>query len=270
VANECIHGFEPGFCATCFPKAVPAVVTATIRAPRTKSAAVPRRSPGARAVSPRTSAPEPAIDVSEQRIYHLTHISNLAAILTAGQIFADANDAWEARPAVDISSAATREERRMITLSGVSEATVADFVPFFLSPNAGIWQRIRGHEVDPRLSGEVLQSEAADFVLLVSTMKHVLDVPFATTDGDATATLTRFATTLDDTERQLRRLRANPDQGPIEESELLVRDSFPFESVTLVGVAHDKARSAVRAILGNSAFAPKVAVYPPWFAAPES
>jgi hypothetical protein len=46
-----------------------------------------------------------------------------------------------------------------------------------------------------------------------------------------------------------------------------VQGSLPLESVSLIGVAHDKARAVVRQILVEADAEAKVAVYPPWFAA---
>jgi hypothetical protein len=83
------------------------------------------------------------------------------------------------------------------------------------------------------------------------------------TDGDAAHVLTRFGATLDAAERMLRRLRA--DEDSILHAEYLVRESVPFELVTLVGVANDKARDVVKGILHGSGHRPKVSVYPPWF-----
>jgi hypothetical protein len=67
----------------------------------------------------------------------------------------------------------------------------------------------------------------------------------------------------------LRKLRNDDNAETIVEAELLVKDAFPFELVTLIGVANDKAREVVRRILRSSEYSPKVAVYPPWFQRPE-
>ena len=42
---------------------------------------------------------------------------------------------------------------------------------------------------------------------------------------------------------------------------------FRSDRISLIGVANDKVRQIVRAILSPSGFATKVAVYPPWFQA---
>lgn len=134
-----------------------------------------------------------------------------------------------------------------------------------------MWTDIRAGESDYRLAPGVVGADPTEFVLLVSTVKTVLDseAPFVVSDADAAHVLTRFATTRDDAERSLRRLRADVILDSIENAEFLVRESLDFSSISLIGVAHDKARSTVRALLGGAAHSPKVAVYPPWFAAPE-
>lgn len=215
--------------------------------------------------------------MGEQRIYHVTHMRNLPAVLASGSLLADLNDQRQDRPEVDISSSETRDARRKALISEADQTTVAHFVPFFLSPNATLWQSIRFGETDPRLSAHALGSDIADYVVLVSTVKKVLDVaaangataiPFVVSDGDAAGATSRFGTTRDDAERLLRRLRSSQDLefSPILQAELLVGGSFPLDSVTLIGVAHDKARAALKQILDGSGFTPKVAVYPPWFA----
>lgn len=235
-----------------------------------KSAAAARST-----AAPKTSAKAGA-DVGEQRIYHVTHISNLAGILESGALLADASKARGTRPAVDISSAENRESRRATLVAGQGSFSVARYVPFFLSPNASVWDTIRAQVADPRLTLDAHGSDAYDFVILVSTVKKVRDArtgesdsAAVVTDGDAAGMLTRFGTTTEDAQRILRKLRANPESEGILEAEFLVEEAFPYELVTLIGVANDRVRDAVKPILAASAHRPKVAVYPPWFQAAE-
>lgn len=270
VADECIHGLGAGLCDQCYPKPVPegepaATSRATSR-PRATSRAT------SRATLRRTGAAAslPSDSVSEQRIYHLTHVSNLADILRSGGLLADVNDTWITRPTVDISSVDTRESRRTIVVSSGSPS-VASYVPFFLVPNSTLWEGMRANLEDPRLSPDTRDRVVSDFVILVSTVKKVLDSrtedpdAIVVTDGDAADGHTRFSTTPGANERMLRKLRADEDSPIILEAEFLVSEAFPFELVTLVGVANDKARDGVKSILQSSAHRPKVAVYPPWF-----
>jgi hypothetical protein len=280
VTEECIHGLEFDRCDLCSPKVVPksdtvAPSAARSRSPRASSA---RANPGSSAARPPQH--RKPIVISEQRIHHLTHIDNLAGILADG-LHADSSTTWGSRPEVDISSADTREARRVAVVAGsVQGATVADYVPFFLSPNAALWEGIRARTPDPRISATARRLPAAEFVLLVSTIEQVSmsqqtsdgvsDGSIVVADGDAADPRTRFAVTSDDSERMLRRLLGMDDSGALQRAEFLVHGSVPFELITLVGVANDKARSAVRAILGSSGHGPRLAVHPPWFALPSA
>ncbi|WP_104133249.1 DarT ssDNA thymidine ADP-ribosyltransferase family protein [Cryobacterium sp. M91] len=293
--DECIHGLEGKLCALCYPKVVtePLVPVKKTRAPKLSSLRDPlptAATPPARAARPVrvAGAPRPVRaekastdNVDEQRVYHLTHISNLAAILRDGCLLANA--ALTTRPAVDISAPATRESRRDVLVAG-TERSVAEYVPFFLSPNATVWESIRAESTDPRLALDAHGSEAFAFVMLVSTVKKINDglaavtdasttddetplVPslVAVTNGDAAGSLTRFGATPATAERMLQTLRAEADGAMMLEAELLVPDAVPMELVTLIGVCNDNVRETVRGILKASAFKPKVAVYPPWF-----
>ena len=262
MSDECIHGFEAGMCATCFPKSVPEpppVVRAQVRA---RTGAAPRRAATVRSGTRGVVGSAPLDDVRQQRVYHLTHISNLPGILSEGALVGGAT------PVSALSPTGVRDDRQATEIPGIPDATLADYVPFFLSPNALLWQSIRAGQAHPRASKELLGADPADFVLLVANVRELVDsgAEFIVTDGVADAPTTRFGTTQVDAERLLLRLRAETLQESILDAELLVRGRLGFEYISLVGVAHDKARAAVRDILGAADFSPKVSVYPPWFA----
>lgn len=276
--EECIHGLDKARCDLCTPKLRPVVEqpvrAAAVRPRQTASAtATATRAPARR--TPTRAAGAPPEDVGSQRIYHLTHVKNLADILRAGRLLADGNSEWDARPTVDISSADNRAARRNALLAAGGSSSVANYVPFALTPKSSIWEGVLGGEADDRLASSVLDIAPADFVMLVTTVKAVFDatdardgsnaVAVAVTDGDAANPLTRFGSTRDAAERQIRKLRADQLSEVILDAELLVADEFPVDRVTLIGVANDRARDVVKSILQDFSFRPKVAVYPPWF-----
>jgi hypothetical protein len=244
--DECIHGFAAGLCDTCYPKPVPVVAAATTTTTTTRSRTA--------TTSRTTTASRADHKVGEQRIYHVTHIDNLPFIIDSDALVAGQS------PAVDISTAENRAARRDTALGA---GVVADYVSFFLSPNATVWAALRAQQADARLSPEVRDLPAGEFVILVSTVKVASTMEVAVANGDAANTFTRIATTADTNDRALRGLRADDDA--ILGAELLVKGSFPFEQVSLVGVANDRARDAVKQVLQAAAHEPKVAVYPPWF-----
>jgi ssDNA thymidine ADP-ribosyltransferase, DarT len=244
---ECIHGLEAGVCDICFPKAKPEVIVAT--KPRVT------RAPGA---APRAAKLAPLADVSQQRVYHLTHVRNLEAIVEYGALLADAE------PTVDISSADAREARRTITVSDEGE-TVASYVPFFLSPTPDAWEALRAGAADPRISADGLAP--SDFVMLITSVDALGE--YVVADGDAAHPLTRFAAGADPGQRMLRRLKAEEALGRMDAAEILVRDSVPLDAITLITVANDRAKAAVKAVLDPAGIRTRIAIHPPWFIRPE-
>lgn len=271
MSAECIHGFEAGMCATCFPAAEPVVDKPVRRTPPRGAPTAPRASSGVRHGTTRSARgsarsvdPKP-INIAEQRIYHITHIDNLAAILDDSALIADAILAD--RPAVDIASHDARAVRRGIDVT-VSGATVAEHVPFYLSPDAYLWDAIRSGTADPRLSQAAYRGSAYDYVVLVTTIggiqEHLgIDAVVVVADGDAAGPLTRFDA--DPRSRTLRTMLLAEEEGDLLRAELLVPDRVPFSVITLVGVANLAQRAAVKDLLDLAGAKPRVSVYPPWF-----
>jgi hypothetical protein len=266
VSDECIHGFVDGLCATCNPKPIPEVAVATRPSARSRVAAPPR----ATVRSLRAAARIPVGSVHadtllEQRIYHLTHLSNLAGVIEQGAIVAGATASLE------LSPTELRDERGEINIPGTGDLRLTDFVPFFLSPEAELWQELRAGRDHPRLSTAAQRADLLDYVFLVSTVRHVISAEstFVLADANSEGNATRFATTREDAERMLYRLRATAEDSAAQNAEFLVAQRLPLESVSLIGVANDKVRQSVRELLSGSDFTPKIAVYPPWFQQPE-
>lgn len=211
------------------------------------------------------------MNVGEQRIYHMTHIKNLPGILSGGILQAHSSEAGRPTLVVDIAAPDTRETRRTTELTE-QEDSVARYVPFFLSPDARLWDSIRSGESDPRLAAEVAGFASTEFVVLVSTIKDVFahadsveQVEYSITNGDAAGVLTRFGTGREGVERMVRGLRANEESEEILDAEFLVKEAFPFELVSLIGVKNERVRDEVKSLLAHSSQRARVAVYPPWF-----
>ena len=239
---ECRHGLEEERCDICSPKAVPEkpkVIRAT--------SATPRRTAGA-------STSRKSLNTADLRVYHLTHLRNLPAIIEAGELRADN------RPEVDLSSELTRELRDSAEVA--PGRAVSSYVPFFLAPNSTVWDELRRGAAEPRWSAGARAAASTDFVFLVTTVRSLGDT-VAVADGDAAGTYTRFATEADDVQRML--VRLFDDEEAKVGAEVLAADTVDFGTVQLIGVANDPVRDQVRELLDHSGFKPKVAVYPPWF-----
>jgi len=273
LADECIHGFDDGLCAICFPPKEPEPKPVVV-APRTRNADGTRaarparpaaRVPGsARAGAPAAGTP---IDPKTVRIYHLTHVDNLASILGEGALLADRAGA---APAVDVSAPSAREFRRSAPVPG-NGSVVADYVPFLLSTDAHVWNAIRTATPDPRLAPGAVERQPADHVILVSSVASAVGARTDTagtvvvTDADAAAGGVAAASEWPGVLRMLQRLHREEEGSRMLSAEFLVRESLPLERVLLIAVGNDRVRDRVRTALDAVGLRTRVAVYPPWF-----
>lgn len=253
--GECIHGLEVPLCDVCFPRTVPEPARPTDRSASTRgSVAHPRRA------SPPATRPVAGagwgVDLDRQRVHHVTHIENLLSILADGEIRAGAT------PVVDVSSPAARELRATTELPGGGRA--ADRVAFYLGSDAARWRELREGAAGPMWSDAARASRPADFVILVAALGVLGDVVLA--DGDAAATLTRFASVARDrseASRMLRRLLTDPEA--LSRAEALGPADVSIDEIQLIVVANDPARERVRALLDDAGIRLRVAVNPPSF-----
>lgn len=272
MADECIHGFDDGLCAICFPPPAPEPKAAPVKAARLPRASL--REPAPAPAAPRTAgrsarADAPSVDVRTLRAYHVTHLDNLARILGAGGLLADAGDP-PASPVVDIAAPAVRDYRRNVELAGTDRA-IASYVPFFLSTDALLWESVRSGEPDPRLVAD--DRATAEFVLLVTTVAKAAGAraaqpgALAVADVDAALPGAQVAVDQEPVERMLRILTREADRARLHTAELLVADGVPLERIDLIAVANDRVRDRVRQALAAVGAKTRVAVYPPWFQA---
>lgn len=204
---------------------------------------------------PAGSVVAPSVTLAEHRIFHVTHEQNLAAILADGALRAGVV------PAVDVSSAATREVRATIEVR--DGATVADYVPFYLSPDAAKWDELRSGAIGIHWSDAARATKPLDYVMLVTTAGE-LGPDVVVTDRDAADLSTRFGIGTDGGGPLLRRLRSEDPE--FVEPEILAPESVSFEVITLIGVPNDRVRDRVKRLIADAGgHAPKVSVFPPWF-----
>ncbi|MEJ3405962.1 DarT ssDNA thymidine ADP-ribosyltransferase family protein [Rathayibacter sp. YIM 133350] len=267
MSDECIHGFEPGFCAACFPPAT-VVVEPAKKARPVRQKPVSLREPSAARSGSRGGGETPAVAIGERRIYHAVHVDNLAGIITGDVVPDEAGEQ-------SILSAEASQARRSTLVPGRARS-VAEHVAFTLSPGSSVWESIRSGADDARLHRSAAESAPADFVILVSTIASALDLSgeeerggLVVADGDATGALTRFASSEADVRGMLARILGDGESDVLLHAEVLVPGVFPFTRVSLIGVANDKVRDRVRTELASAAHRPRIAVYPPWFQAAE-
>ena len=275
MSTECIHGLDEDLCDICHPAPVPvarpraSVARTATRRSASPRATAPRTSPrgtASRASSPSSTSSARRVSLTTQRVYHLTHIDNLSGILAAEAVYpAGFEDLDDGLRTLDI---ATPEARARRAATDVAGQPADGYVPFFLTPDARSWRAMRLGVADGRIAVDATGSKAYDYVMLVGVAATVAgDAEALLADGDVTLASTRTARGAEEAERMLRRLGLDEGHGLLD-AEFLVAGEIPVARFTLIGVANDGARAAVRDALAGSAWRPKVAVYPPWFRRP--
>lgn len=251
--TECIHGLEGTQCDICFPSAAPAPTRrpAPARAPRTPAT----RTTASRSEGPRTTTRPTAAALvpSEVRVYHVLPISAIADVRTTGTLLPGTDDVLLSDLGRELRATADVGDGR----------SVASFVAFSVSPLSTRWLQVRSGAAEPVWSETARSLAPSDYVMLVTTLGALGET--IVTDGDAAGTWTRFARTPDEVRRVLERIHDAEDVRA--SAEALAPAPVPFEAITLIGVANEPAKDRVRALLGSGAAHPRVAVYPPWFAA---
>lgn len=255
---ECIHGFEQAMCAICTPPKPVERPAAARPVSRTRTSV---RTTLNRGSSP-SAAMQRRVDIAKLRVMHVTHRENLDSILAGGALSADLAGA---SPVVDIASAAAREFRRT---SAIGDGVLADYVPFLLSVEAQFWVALRRGAQDPRLSSAALAAAPADFVLLLSDVATIAPVGtsvVAATDTDPARGGARRADGWTAVERMLQQLASEDGGAGLEAAELLVHGAVRIDQISMIAVANEPVRDAVRAELTRAGVRARVAVYPPWF-----
>ena len=264
VTDECIHGFPTELCDICSPRSAPEPAQKASPAPRRSRATSTLREPRTPAPRGRTaaagtsaSAATKGLALSSLRAHHFTHIENLPAIVAAGALLPRS----EATPSIDVSSGElTAARSAVLTPEGIP---LPEYVPFSLTPDSLAWEAVRSGADSPLWSDAARTSRATDFVVLVVPATAFGDA-VSLADSNAIDADVRFATGREAVGALLRRVQlSDPD---LQRVELLAAESVPLDSVAVVGVANDRSRERVRAILAEGAGpAPRVAVFPPWF-----
>ena len=203
-------------------------------------------------------------------IYHITHVDNLAQIIGAGGLGAvgglragGANFRSIAYPHI--------QDRRATTLVPCGpRGTLQDYVPFYFAPRSPMLYTINKGNVPGYADGQ------GPVVHLLSSAQRVeaAGPEFVFTDGHAIMAMTDFFHDLRDLNRvdwEVMRARywadtqTDSDRSRRRQAEFLVRDFFPWELVSEIGVIDRGMKARTEAALARATHVPPVTVHREWY-----
>jgi hypothetical protein len=200
---------------------------------------------------------------SDPELFHITHLGNLASILTDGGLYCDAVMASR-QGVARIGDPAIKNRRLTWTLNLPTAAKVGDFVPFYFCPRSVMLYRVwQGHS-----SWNGGQDEVVHLVTRVSRVASVSGCVFtdsnaATAYHRASTDLAALASTIDWSVMPLEWWNGPP--MTLRQAEFLVPGFVPWAAFERVVARSNSIAQRVLAATGSQSRAPLVHVDPAWY-----
>lgn len=206
------------------------------------------------------------------KIYHITHVDNLPAMLSQGGLWSDAQRIARQLQTTLVGMAPIKQRRlQKLEVRCQPGTKVGEYVPFYFCPRS-IMLYILYQSNHPELT---YRGGQQPIVHLVADLEAVVSwadanaVPWAFTNTNAAAAFADFFNRLADIDQiDWKAVTAtdwrSPEIRERKQAEFLVKDWFPWQLVEKIGVQCQATRSSVMASLGNAA-RPTVSVEPSWY-----
>lgn len=207
------------------------------------------------------------------KIYHITHVDNLASIAAEGGLVSDATILARSGPVQTIGM--TRLKRRRVEVLEVSSCPgtkVGDYVPFYFCPRSVmlfVIYRANHPELAYRGGQDPIVHLEADLHAVVRWAKNN-GIAWAFSLSNAGASYTEFRSRADQLDQlDWRAIAATdfrePDVKERKQSEFLVHGRVPFDLVERLGVGSVAIRARATEALAGSGPRPKIEVLPEWY-----
>lgn len=207
------------------------------------------------------------------KVYHITHVGNLASIVADGHLLCDRAMIERGGPARTIGISDIKRRRvEELEISCRPGTKVGDYVPFNFCPRSVMLFVIHcsnNRDLDYRGGQEPVVHLEADLHEVVS-WASTHSVSWALSLGNAGARFTEFRSQLADLgELNWAAIAASywrpSDVKEAKQAEFLVQERFPFTLVRRIGVHSDEVSRQVAAALEPSSHKPPIAIRPDWY-----
>jgi ssDNA thymidine ADP-ribosyltransferase, DarT len=203
-------------------------------------------------------------------IYHITHISNLPAILASSGLDAKSVTREQGTSYIDIAHQNIQDRRSHVRVPIAPFGTLHDYMPFYFAPRSPMLFAIhKGAVVGYRGSQD-------EVIYLVSSVRevNVSGIPYTYTDGHATMAYTNFYNQVSDLAKlnwNILRARYWHDRAPGDDrkrrrqAEFLVYRHFAWSLVERIAVHDEVTLARVSDMLANADHQPIISVRSDWY-----
>ena len=206
------------------------------------------------------------------KIYHITHLDNLASIATDGLLLSDAAMIARGGPSMTIGMSSIKQRRLLLPVACHRGDCVGDYVPFYFCPRSVMLFLLhRANQQDLTYrggQGPIVHLEAN--LHEVVAWADGIGRRWAFTLSNAGAVYCQFRSSLDDLDQLNWNAIAATDWRAPEikegkQAEFLLHGSFPWSLVSRIGVQSVSIKALVDAALHPARYRPKVEVNPNWY-----
>ena len=207
------------------------------------------------------------------KIYHITHVDNLARIVRGQKLWSDANRIERGLESTLVGMSSIKKRRLHELEVPCNPGTkVGECVPFYFCPRSIMLYILRmGNHPDVTYRGG-----QGPILHLVADLNRVVewatrsDVKWAFSTRNAGARLTEFYNSLQDLDKvDWNAVEATDFRDPVvregKQAEFLVRSSFPWTLIERVGVLTEEMRVRVDEHMREASHRPPVSIEPLWY-----
>lgn len=206
------------------------------------------------------------------KIYHITHVENIASIVETGGLLSDAKMVERGGPDVPVGMDDIKARRMRQTVKCHPPDKVGEYVPFFFCPRS-VMLYIFHMDNAPGLTYHGGQRPIVHLELDVDEVieaADAADVRWAFTNANAATDYARFGSSVG--EFEMIDWEAVPDHNfsvprvkEAKQSEFLVKDQVPWEFVERIGVYSEEYEEQATRALEEAEHRPPVVVRGRWY-----
>jgi hypothetical protein len=204
---------------------------------------------------------------SPRSIYHITHINNLASIISEGKLWSDAQRIDKNLESTNIGYPHIKGRRSKRKVELDSEGNLGDYVPFYFCNRSIMLYVLSENGVPGYSEGQTpIVHLVSDTDLATKTGQ-----PWGFTDRHAELAFAEYFEDIEDLDKvdwdvmPRKQWGGDSEVKEMKQAEFLVHDFFPWTSIKKIGVLNQEIADKVLKLIKSSQHKPDVQVERGWY-----